>query len=211
MVSVPRFQAMRAFTSLLKARANLPRISALDASGRIQADTSTRSVVAVPFACCAEILQMGALDDSSGYAYISFDCDVARLAAASAGFVAGLGDRAILDEVQRVPSLFTALKQDIDRNRAPDRVLTGPPGPDMADSVTGRLEILRLHPLSQDEMHGGLPNFLDDLFAGAFKSASGTIWLMSGWRPTWLPGLVRSSDLAAVDVVRHLLVRPSSS
>ena len=95
---------MRAFTSLLKARANLPRISALDASGRIQADTSTRSVVAVPFACCAEILQMGALDDSSGYAYISFDCDVTRLAAAdSAGFVAGLGDRVILDEVQRVP------------------------------------------------------------------------------------------------------------
>ena len=73
---------------------------------------------------------MDALDGSSGYAYISSDCDVARIASAdSAGFVAGLGDRVILDEVQRVPSLFTALKQDIDRNRTPDRVLTGPPKP----------------------------------------------------------------------------------
>ena len=110
-----------------------------------------------------------------GYAYISFDDDVARAAAHAdpAGFVAGLADHVILDEVQRVPSLFTALKQDIDRSRTPGRfLLTGSSQvlllPLLSDSLAGRLEILRLHPLSQNEMHGGLPNFLDDLFAGNF-------------------------------------------
>ena len=114
-----------------------------------------------------------------GYAYISFDDDVARAAANAdpAGFVAGLSDRVILDEVQRVPSLFTALKQDIDRNRTPGRfLLTGSSQvlliPSLSDSLAGRMEILRLHPLSQNEMHGGIPNFLDDLFARAFRTST---------------------------------------
>ena len=92
-----------------------------------------------------------------------------------AGFVAGLSGRAILDEVQRVPSLFTALKREIDRNRAPGQfLLTGSSQvlllPSLSDSLAGRMEILRLHPLSQNEMHGGAPNFLDDLFSGAFQT-----------------------------------------
>ena len=124
---------------------------------------------------CGKTTLARLVGDSMEYAYISFDDDVARAAADAdpAGFVSGLGDRVILDEVQRVPSLFTALKQEIDRNRTPGRfLLTGSSQvllvPTLADSLAGRLEILRLHPLSQNEMHGGLPNFLDDLFAGSF-------------------------------------------
>ena len=59
------------------------------------------------------------LGQSRRYAYFSFDDDVA-LAAAQAdpvGFVADLPDRAILDEVQRAPELFTALKSAVDRRR----------------------------------------------------------------------------------------------
>ena len=46
-----------------------------------------------------------------GYHYYSFDDDVARSAAEAdpVGFVAELPGRVILDEVQRVPALFTAL------------------------------------------------------------------------------------------------------
>ena len=117
--------------------------------------------------------------DSMGYTYISFDDDVARAAADAdpTGFVAGLSGRAVLDEVQRVPSLFTALKQDIDRNRTPGRfLLTGssqvPLIPSLSDSLAGRLEILRLHPLSQNEMHGGVPNFLANLFSGTFGTST---------------------------------------
>ncbi len=116
--------------------------------------------------------------DPRGYDYINFDDNIARTAAESdpAGFVGGLSERAILDEVQRVPSLFAALKQEIDARRSPGRfLLTGSSQvllvPTLSDSLAGRMEILRLHPLSQGEIHGGAPNFLDDLFRGTFPTS----------------------------------------
>jgi len=112
-----------------------------------------------------------------GYSYFSFDDDVV-LAAAQAdpvGFVADLPDRAVLDEVQRAPWLFTTLKTMVDRRRTPGRfILTGSANvllvPKLADSLAGRMEILRLHPLAQCELVGRAPRFLDALFAGAFKT-----------------------------------------
>ena len=117
--------------------------------------------------------------DPRGYDYISFDGDVARAAAESdpADFVGGLGERTVLDEVQRVPSLFAALKQAIDSERTPGRfLLTGSSQvllvSALSDSLAGRMDILRLHPLSQGEIHGGHPTFLDDLFRGAFRTST---------------------------------------
>ena len=128
---------------------------------------------------CGKTTLAHLVGDRMGYAYISFDDDVARAAANAdpAGFVAGLPERAILDEVQRVPSLSTALKQEIDRRRAPGRfLLTGSSQvlllPSLSDSLAGRMEILQLHPLSQNEIHEGMPNFLDDLFLGAFGTST---------------------------------------
>ena len=128
---------------------------------------------------CGKTTLARLVGDSMGYGYISFDDDVARNAASAdpAGFVAGLPEHAILDEVQRVPSLFTALKQEIDRRRAPGRfLLTGSSQvllvPALSDSLAGRMEILRLHPLSQGELYRGIPNFLDDLFRGEFKTST---------------------------------------
>ena len=118
-----------------------------------------------------------AVGDPRGYDYISFDDSIARTAAESdpAGFVGGLGERTVLDEVQRVPSLFTALKQEIDARRYPGRfLLTGSSqvlrGP-LSDSLAGRMEVMSLHPLSQGEIHGRVPSFLDDLFSGAFPTS----------------------------------------
>ncbi len=128
---------------------------------------------------CGKTTLVRLVGDSLGYDYISFDDDVARAAADAdpAGFVSGLPERATLDEVQRAPSLFTALKQEIDRRRVPGRfLLTGSAQvlllPSLSDSLAGRMEILRLHPLSQNEIHGGIPNFLDDLFGGRFQTAT---------------------------------------
>ena len=111
-----------------------------------------------------------------GYTYFSFDEDVIRAAAVAdpAGFVADLPERAILDEIQRVPSLFTALKIVVDRQRTPGRFLvTGSANvllvPTLADSLAGRMGILRLHPLAQCELDGRAPVFLDRLFAADFK------------------------------------------
>jgi predicted AAA+ superfamily ATPase len=112
-----------------------------------------------------------------GYAYHTFD-DAVTLAAATAdpvGFVADLPERCVLDEVQRVPALFTSLKAAVDRDRRPGRfLLTGSANvlfvPRLADSLAGRMEILRLHPLTQAELSGELPGFLDALFRGRFPA-----------------------------------------
>lgn len=60
--------------------------------------------------------------------YFTLD-DAATLAGAQSdpdGFVTGLPERVILDEVQRVPDLFRAIKRSVDANRKPGRfLLTG--------------------------------------------------------------------------------------
>ena len=112
----------------------------------------------------------------SKYAYLSFDDDVVRGAAHAdpAGFMSDLPRRVILDEVQRVPALFAALKIAVDRERVPGRfILTGSANvllvPKLADSLAGRMQILRLHPLAQCELARHAPGFLDALFEGRFK------------------------------------------
>ena len=115
-----------------------------------------------------------------GHSYVSFDDDVARRTAQAdpAGFVADLPERVVLDEVQRVPGLFAALKTAIDRRRIPGRfILTGSSNvllvPKLSDSLAGRMHVVRLHPLSQSELARQVPaaaeesaGFLDALFDG---------------------------------------------
>ena len=127
----------------------------------------------------------GASQKHRDYSYISFDDEVTRNGAQSdpMGFAADLPKRVILDEVQRVPELFAALKMEVDRRRTPGRfILTGSTNvlliPTLADSLAGRLQIVRLHPLAQAELaveagsdlampaHSG---FLDTLFGNGFK------------------------------------------
>ncbi len=112
---------------------------------------------------------------SRGYRYVTFDDDVVRAAAEEdpLGFAAGLPARVILDEVQRAPSLFTALKMEIDRRRTPGRfLLTGSTHvllvPKLSESLAGRLQTLRLHPLAQCELEQRDSDFLDGLFAARF-------------------------------------------
>lgn len=118
------------------------------------------------------------------YTYISFDDAVARGSAQAdpMGFASDLPERVILDEVQHVPELFAALKIEVDRMRMPGRfVLTGSTNvlliPKLSDSLAGRLQIVRLHPLAQCELvakseHNfalrAPPGFLDVLFGSGF-------------------------------------------
>lgn len=125
---------------------------------------------------CGKTTLAQTVGEARGYAYFSFDDAVARSAAAAdpAGFVADLPERCVLDEVQRVLELFAALKVAVDRDRRPGRfLLTGSANvllvPKLADSLAGRMEILRLHPLAQCELAVARPTFLDVLFDGGFE------------------------------------------
>ncbi len=115
---------------------------------------------------------------SPSHAYFTFDDAVTRESAQSdpMGFVADLPERVIMDEVQRVPGLFAALKLEVDRRRAAGRfLLTGSSNvllvPALSDSLAGRMETVRLHPLAQCELRGSStsPGFLDVLFGCRFE------------------------------------------
>lgn len=130
---------------------------------------------------CGKTTLARIVGEHRGYSYISFD-DVAALAAANAdpvGFIAGLPSRTILDEVQRVPGIFTSLKAAIDTRRVMGRfILTGSANvlllPGLADSLAGRMGILRLHPLAQNEIEDRRPRFLDALLRGRFNTGMST-------------------------------------
>lgn len=115
-----------------------------------------------------------------GYTYLTFDDDTIRQSAEvdPMGFVADLPNRAIIDEVQRVPAVFSAMKLLIDRDRTPGRfLLTGSTNvllvPALADSLAGRMEIVRLHPLAQCEIAESPSGFLEQVFREGFAVGSG--------------------------------------
>ncbi len=128
---------------------------------------------------CGKTTLARTVAEPHGYGYISFDDDnLVRAARADPmGFVSDLPPRMVLDEVQRVPELFTSLKLVVDRDRQPGRfLLTGSANvlllPKLADSLAGRIEVLRLHPLAQVELRKRPAGFLAQLFKADFKLES---------------------------------------
>lgn len=90
------------------------------------------------------------------------------------GFLARYPEGAILDEVQRVPELFSYLQQIVDENPTPGRfVLTGSHQfglrSRISQSLAGRVGLVHLLPFSTSEWHGAdLPKIDDMLFRGLF-------------------------------------------
>lgn len=94
-------------------------------------------------------------------------------------FVDHLQKAVIIDEVQKAPALFPAIKASVDRNRKPGRfLLTGSANilllPKLSESLAGRMEIITLWPLSQGEIshtdqrkhqQDFRENFIDHVFA----------------------------------------------
>lgn len=111
--------------------------------------------------------------------YLTLD-DAAVLAAARgdpAGFISGLSEPVVLDEVQRAPELFMAIKASVDRNRKPGRfLLTGSANvmllPRLSDSLAGRMEVLKLWPLSCGEYEGVREGFIDAVFSPSLAHES---------------------------------------
>lgn len=123
-----------------------------------------------------------------GSAYFTMD-DAVTLAAAlrdPQGFVGNLSPSAVIDEAQRVPALFSAIKLVVDRRRTPGRfLLTGSANvlalPRISESLAGRTEVIPLFPFAQSELEKSSDNFVDWLYesapspVGEWKSR-GKIW-----------------------------------
>ncbi len=82
----------------------------------------------------------------------------------------------MIDEVQRAPELFLAIKLNVDRDRSPGKfLLTGSANvmnlPKLADSLAGRMEIVDLLPFSQTELEARTSNFVDASFEEQFNPA----------------------------------------
>ncbi len=111
--------------------------------------------------------------------YLTFD-DTGILSAAQSnpqGFISGYDDNLVIDEVQRVPEIFLAIKSLVDKKRKAGKfILTGSANvlmlPKVSESLAGRIEILNLFPLSQSEINSSEYNFIDKLFESNFKPNS---------------------------------------
>jgi len=84
-------------------------------------------------------------------------------------FVAHKNSMLIIDEVQRVHSLLTAVKQIVDDNQKPGQfLLTGSVNiqslPNVNESLAGRISKIRLRPLTEGEIRGSDPKFLKKAF-----------------------------------------------
>lgn len=107
--------------------------------------------------------------------YLTLD-DAATLASASTdpvGFIRSLPPHVIIDEIQKAPALFPAIKLSVDLDRRPGRfVLTGSANvltlPRLSESLAGRMEIIPLFPFSAGEIEGQREQFLERLFHASF-------------------------------------------
>ena len=111
--------------------------------------------------------------------YVTLD-DATVLAGAAAdprGLLDTAGGTLIIDEVQKAPGLFPAIKLSVDRDRRPGRfLLTGSANvlalPRLSESLAGRMEIVTLRPLSQGELDGSPRVFVDELFQEGMPNRS---------------------------------------
>lgn len=189
---------------------------------------------------CGKTTLARVVGDEAGYAYFTFDDPGTRAAALAdpVGFIAELPAKAILDEVQHLPQLFAVIKGAVDRDRRPGRLLlTGSANvlllPKLSDSLAGRMEIIRLHPLSQVEIARGEPRFLGRLFGEGFMMTQGerlgrnlvdrviaggfppalerpTADRRAAWHRSYLDSIIQrdireSTRIAALDVLPKLL------
>ncbi|NOQ40871.1 MAG: DUF4143 domain-containing protein [Desulfuromusa sp.] len=118
---------------------------------------------------------------NQGMQYITLDDELTLLSAQEdpAGLIRNR-DRAIIDEIQRAPQLLLAIKKSVDEDRRPGRfLLTGSANlmalPTVADSLAGRMETLKLLPLSQGEIYQSSLNWIDGVFADNIPTLTNTI------------------------------------
>lgn len=110
--------------------------------------------------------------NTDNVSYYTLD-DIGTLAAMQSdltGFISKQNGFTVIDEVQKIPDLFSAIKLAVDNDRKPGRfLLTGSANvlllPKISESLAGRMEIISLWPFSQGEIADSCDTFVDYIFA----------------------------------------------
>lgn len=145
--------------------------------GNIQEALRTRRVLLLSGArqCGKTTLARELVDDETEYR--TLDDLTLRQAAENDphGFVKHNRRLLIIDEVQRVPDLLSAIKKVVDEDTRPGQyLLTGSANlqamPGVQESLAGRITKLRLRPLSQGELQEAQPGFIDQAFSGSLDT-----------------------------------------
>jgi hypothetical protein len=117
------------------------------------------------------------LNDNPKRAYLTLDDALLFESARSDpdGFVAQLQLPVTIDEIQRVPELFLAIKARVDRERVNGSfLLTGSSNITLtsrvADSLAGRMTTVHCWPFTQLEIEGATGTFLDTIFEESFPA-----------------------------------------
>ena len=121
------------------------------------------------------------LATAPGSQYFTLD-DAATLALAAgdpAGFIRNLTGPVVIDEIQKAPELFPAIKRAVDQHRQPGRfLLTGSANvmtlPRLSESLAGRMEIIPLYPFSAGELASQREGFVKRLFDGTLAKPKAT-------------------------------------
>lgn len=145
----------------------VPRRAAVRVADAI---ADTRVVLVTGARQCGKSTLVGGIARNRGAEWRNLDSAVMRQAAAAdpTGFVA-FPDLMVIDEVQRVPELLLAIKEQVDTDPRPGRyLLTGSARVlglrGLPDTLPGRSETIELWPFSQGEIDGTDEGFIDAAF-----------------------------------------------
>lgn len=152
------------------------------AEGRVHEALADRPVVTIvgPRQSGKSTLAQRVVRATRSMRYLTLDTATTLAAAAEdpEGFLSRLPGPIAIDEAQRAPGLFRAIKAEVDRDRSPGRfLLTGSADvlllPSISESLAGRMEVLRLLPVSERERRRRKGNAVDALLdAGRLARAA---------------------------------------
>jgi uncharacterized protein len=129
----------------------------------------------------AKLLAREGFGGSKEVHYATFDSATVAAAAQTDpdGYLGATSGPMVIDEAQRVPDIFRAIKLRVDRDRQPGQfLLTGSADaltlPTVSESLAGRVEVITLEPFSQGELTPRKERFIDHCFGVDFPATSGT-------------------------------------
>jgi hypothetical protein len=128
------------------------------------------------------------------------------------GFLGGLGDGAVLDEVQRAPELLSYIQTEVDTHPGPRRfVLTGSANlallEGVSQSLAGRTALLNLLPLGLEELRqfpDSPAELFDLLWRGSYPASFDRGLAPGDWYPSYV-GTYLERDVRALLSVGDLL------